>query len=968
MTTTHGFTLIRDEFVEEYQFHARIYRHDRTGAELLSIINQDENKVFGITFRTPPADSTGVAHILEHSVLCGSKKFPVKEPFVELLKGSLQTFLNAFTYPDKTCYPVASQNLKDFYNLVDIYMDAALHPLLERHTHAQEAWHLELNQPDEPLIYKGVVFNEMKGVYASADSLLGELSQRVLFPDITYGLDYGGDPRHIPDLTWEQLVAFHRRFYHPSNARIYFYGDDDPTVRLRLMDEYLRAYDRLAIDSTIPLQPADRALPDRIRRPYPAGEEDGHLCLTVNWRLRDGSDPEESMGLFLLDHILTETPASPLRKALIESGLGEDLAGTGLEMQLREMYFSTGMKGVKPGDEEKVIALMERTLAGLVRDGIDPKTIEASINTEEFHWRELNTGGYPRGLALMISAMPTWLYGGDPLAPIRYLQPLQSIKHRLARGERYFESLIQRWLMNNPHRTVLILEPDRELKNRLDREEEEKLAALKQELGPRGCGEVIEQTNELKQRQATPDRPEDLACIPGLNREDIDPRHKPLPIEAGRIDDTPFLFHALFTQGLSYLDVGFNLAVVPDELLPLVPVWARAILETGTVKEDFVSLTQRIGRLTGGIHPEVFASAMALSDDPGVAWLLLRGKAVDDKLADLLDIIDDILAAPRLDLRDRVKQIIAEEKSALESNIIPAGNRYVALRLRARDHLHDWVQEQVSGISYLMALRGMIDQIENDWPSLHRQLGELHRILTSRPAMLINLTADGKTQNNAHRLIERFLAKRDHAVQPLAQRARFTTVARKPEGLLIPAQVNYVGKSINLHRHGVRVDGHAMVVNRYLRSAYLWDHVRVQGGAYGGFSMIDPRSGQIAMVSYRDPNLEKTIAVYDQAADYLAGLQLDDREVTRAVIGAIGDIDTYLLPDAKGYLAMGRHLAGDTDENRQRLRDEILSTRLEHFHSFGEHLQHFRRHGHIVVMGSEEHVTGLGDVEKIPVL
>ncbi len=965
----HGFTLLREEQVEEYQFTARIYRHDKTGAELLSIINRDENKVFGITFRTPPADSTGVAHILEHSVLCGSRKFPVKEPFVELLKGSLQTFLNAFTYPDKTCYPVASQNLKDFYNLVDIYMDAALHPLLSKNTHAQEAWHYELNHPDEPLIYKGVVFNEMKGVYASAESILLERSQRVLYPDITYGLDYGGDPRHIPDLTYEMLTGFHKQYYHPSNARIYFYGDDDPEERLRLMDAYLSEYERQEIDSAIPLQNPETTLPPRITLPYPAGGDDAHHYLTVNWRLCEGKeDPEQSMALFLLDHILTETPASPLRKALIDSGLGEDLVGMGTETQLRQMYFSTGMKGIKPGDEDKVEALIHETLANLVSDGIDPKTIEAVINTEEFHFRELNTGNYPRGLSLMITALQTWLYDGDPLAPMRYQQPLDAIKKRLANGERYFEGLIQRWLIDNPHRTSLLLTPDRELKDRLDREEQEKLAAKKASLSPAQIQELIDQTATLQKHQATPDSPEALNCLPGLARADLDAKNKVLPNQSGRIGDTTFLFHDLFTQGISYLDVGFNLAVVPDELLGLVSVWSRAVLETGTKAEDFVSLTQRIGRLTGGIHPEFWSSAFAESDAPGLAYMFLRGKAIDERLPELLAIFGDILASPRLDLRDRIKQLIAEEKAELESSIIPAGHRFVAQRLRARDHLHDWIQEQVAGISYLQTLRGLMTRVDKDWERLKSDLRRLHDLLTARNNLIINLTADGSSRSAAENVIEQFLRTRPERELTAAPRLTFPLDERQPEGLLIPAQVNYVGKAINLHRHGFRVDGRALVVNRYLRSAWLWDQVRVQGGAYGGFCMIDPRSGQFAMTSYRDPNLEKTLSVYDRTASYLKNLQLDDREVTRAIIGAIGDMDAYLLPDAKGYLAMGRHLTGDSNDRRQRMRDEILSTKLEHFHAFGEHMETFARHGHIVVMGASDKVSNLPDVKTIPVL
>lgn len=959
MNERHGFKLIREEFIEEYKTRANLFHHTATGAQLLSLRNDDENKVFGITFRTPPWDSTGVAHILEHSVLCGSRKFPVKEPFVELLKGSLQTFLNAFTYPDKTCYPVASQNLRDFYNLVDIYMDAVLHPLLDRHTFEQEAWHYELNDPSEDLIYKGVVFNEMKGVYASADNLIGEHSQRVLFPDITYGFDYGGDPRHIPNLTWEQLVAFHQKYYHPSNARIYFYGDDDEDERLRRMNEYLKEFSPQPVDSAIPLQSDTTRLPERVTLPYPASADDAEadVYLTVNWRLDEGADMEQTLGLFLLDDILTETPASPLRKALIDSELGEDLTGVGLETHVRQLFFSTGLKGIAPGNEDKVIELIEATLRNLARDGIDPKTVEAAINTAEFNFRELNTGNYPRGLSLMVATMQTWIYDGDPLAPIRYGKPLEAIKKRLASGEKYFESLISRWLLNNPNRTVLILQPDVTLKDRLNREESAQLTAVKASWSKEQIDAAVEHTRLLKQRQATPDSPEALKCIPSLSRQDLDRSNRILPIETGRILDTPLLFHDLPTQGISYLDTGFNLEVVPDELLGLVPLWGRAILETGTAREDFVELTQRIGRLTGGIDPELYTSSIRDTRD-AVAWAFLRGKVVDEKLTDLLDILADIIASPRLDNRERIRQIILEEKAGLEANIIPSGHRFVAQRLRARFNLADWIQENLGGISYLDQLKNLETEVDQDWTRLHQRLVTLHQLLTSRSNMLINLTAEGGTRTAAEVRITQFLKAIEKRPTLRVERRSFNAAAPgAPEGLTIPAQVNYVGKGINLHQHGRRIDGQALVINRYLRTAWLWDQVRVQGGAYGGFSMIDYRSGQFSMVSYRDPNTLKTLSVYDRTSEYLLNLKADGDEIDRAVIGAIGDMDTYLLPDAKGFIAMGRHLAGDSNDFRQKLRDEVLGTKLKDFHTFGEQLAIFAREGQAVLMGSRESLS-----------
>ncbi len=964
----HGFSLIRETRIAEYNIHARLYRHERTGAELLSLMNDDTNKVFGITFRTPPSDSTGVAHILEHSVLCGSRKYPLKEPFVELLKGSLQTFLNAFTYPDKTCYPVASQNLQDFYNLVDIYMDAVFNPLLTRHTYEQEAWHYEMTTVDHPPIYKGVVFNEMKGVYAAADNILEEHSKRVLFPDTTYGVDYGGDPRHIPELSWKQLLDFHRKFYHPSNARIFFYGDDPEEDRLRRMDEYLRHYERKDIDSRIAIQTADRPLPSTVTVPYPidAHDEEAGRYLTMNWRISERKDPEFLLAWTLLEQILTETPASPLRKALMDSGLGDDLAGSGLETHVREIYFSTGLKGIESGNEIKVEKLILETLRGLVRDGIDPKTIEAALNTEEFSLRELNTGNYPRGLSLMVSALQTWIYGEDPLEIIQYQKPLESIRRKIADGENYFEQLIEQHLLDNPHRVTLHLTPDPDLKDRLDREESARLAGHFASWPEEHKLELVNRTEELKRLQSTPDSPENLRCVPNLSISDLDRKNRDLPIDVGTVADVPLLFHDLFTQGITYLDLGFNISVVPDDLLPLIPVWARSLLETGTDKEDFVSLTQRIGRSTGGIDAEMYSSSIKGNRD-GTAWMFLRGKAMDDQVPALLGIIEDVLAGARLDLRERISQIVSEEKASMESNVIPSGHRFVAQRLRARFNIADHIQEKLGGISYLLALRSLSHRIDSDWGSVHDDLVRLHQLMTSRRNLLVNATAEGKTRPAFEATLAGFLKNREDRTCPTVTRSIIGATSA-PEGLLIPAQVNYVGKSINLYQENRAISGHSMVVNRYLRTAWLWDQVRVQGGAYGAFCMLDYRSGQFTMTSYRDPNTKRTIETYDRTAEFLRGLKIDQDELTRAIVGTIGDLDTYLLPDAKGFISMGRYLTGDSDAHRQGIRDQVLTTRIEHFAEFADLIDVFAANGQIVIMGSRDSLSGFPDISYLPVL
>ena len=669
-----GFLLVREQALPELNSAARLYRHAKTGTELLSLVNDDENKVFGAIFRTPPPDSTGVAHILEHAVLCGSRKYPVKEPFVELMKGSLNTFLNAMTFPDKTCYPVASQNLRDFYNLIDVYLDAVFYPLITASAFQQEGWHYELDAIDGPLVYKGVVFNEMKGSYSSPDDRLNEFSQRSLFPDTVYGHDSGGDPRHIPDLTYADFKAFHQRYYHASNARLFFYGNDDPDERLRLLDSWLRAFDPIAIDSMVTLQKRFSA-PRRLTRTF-AGKSgaDRKAMATVNWMIDQIADAETDLGINILEHILIGTPASPLRKALSDSGLGEDIAGRGLDDQLLQPMFSVGLKGIDPSGAEKVEALVLETLRALADKSIDRITVEASLNTVEFRLRENNFGSFPRGIAAMLRSLKTWLYDGDPLAPLAFEAPLRSLKTRIAEGEPYFESLIAHNLLNNPHRTTLTLRPDPEQAEREAAAERQRLDAAHAAMSRSDLEALVEATCTLKRLQETPDPPEALATIPTLTLDDLPRRNKAIPIEVTRVADTQVLYHDLATNGVLYLDLALDLHVLPADLLPYVPLFARALLETGAGQEDFVSLSQRIGRTTGGIRPQVWISAV-LDSQFAAARLFLRAKAVPEKGADLLAILRDVLLEAHLNNLERLKQLVLEEKASKE--FLP-GARWIA--------------------------------------------------------------------------------------------------------------------------------------------------------------------------------------------------------------------------------------------------------------------------------------------------
>jgi len=951
MTVIHGFELTRERDIPELKTKAFLYKHVKTGAELLSLKNDDENKVFGITFRTPPSDSTGVPHILEHSVLCGSRKYPVKEPFVELLKGSLHTFLNAMTYPDKTCYPVASQNLADFYNLTDVYLDAVFHPRLTPFVLQQEGWHYELDRIEDPLRIKGVVFNEMKGAYSSPDNLINEYSLRSLFPDNAYRLDSGGDPGHIPELTFEQFMEFHRIHYHPSNARIFFYGDDDTEQSLSLVDGYLREYDRLEIESVIKLQkPFDG--PKRIIRSYAAGgdnEKPQKGMITLNWLLPETVKRELNLSMHILVYILLGMPGSPLRKALIESGLGEDLAGAGLESELRQMFFSIGLKGIDTDNADRIRDLIINTLKGLYQKGIEPGTINAALNTIEFRLRENNTGAYPRGLSLMLRALTSWLHDEDPIAVISFEGTLNAVKSKAASNNRFFEEIINDYILSNPHMTVIILRPDMTQLEKERSAEEKRLEKVKNAMSPEDIRSVLDRTKELRAAQETPDSPEALATIPMLRLSDLEKKNRVIPLETMDEKGAPVFYHDLFTNGIAYMDIGFNLRALPRRYLPYIHLFGRSLFEIGTHKEDYVAITQRISSKTGGIYAAPHITDV-MDSKKSSSWLFIRGKAMLERTGDMLEIIRDVLSTVKLDNRERFRQMALEAKARKEQELIPSGHTMVNRRIRSHFGEADRISEEISGISYLFFLRKLIDDIDQDWSSVLNDLTEIHRLLINRKSMIVNVTLDGKGWSSFRPEVTEFM----DSLPSFDVGPQEWSMDDLPafEGLVIPTQVNYAGKGVNLYGMGYKFHGSAHVICRFLRNSWLWDRVRVQGGAYGAFCLFDNISGTLTMVSYRDPNTLKTIDIFDRSAEYLRGLDLSNDELTKGIIGAISDIDAYKLPDAKGWSSMAQQLAGITEEHRQRIRDEVLGTTREDFRRFADVLESFKMEGIVKILGS----------------
>ncbi|KAJ8598545.1 hypothetical protein CTAYLR_001353 [Chrysophaeum taylorii] len=941
------FTLIRQERIPEFKTEAYLYEH-ASKAQVLSLVSpEDDNKVFGVTFRTPPRDSTGLPHILEHSVLCGSEKYPTKEPFVELLKGSLQTFLNAFTYPDRTCYPVASQNSQDLKNLARVYMDAVFFPRARNDPMvlAQEGWHYEYNGE---LSYKGVVFNEMKGVYSSPDALMQRAAQRALFPDNAYSHDSGGDPAVIPELTFEKFRSFHDEFYHPSNSRIFFYGDDDPSERLDLAAEYLNRFEaRPSEDTAVAVQPLTLR-PHTIKVPFPSS--DAKHAISVNWVLSDEPlSPVDELGLAVLDHLLMGTSTSLLRKALTDSGLGESVIG-GLSDELIQPTFSVGLKGVAEEDATKVEELVLGTLEG----NLEVEDIEASLNTVEFDLREFNTGSFPKGLSFMLGSMRNWIYDRDPLQPLKFEEPLAELK-KIATVE-YFKNLVTRFYLANTHRVSIHMVPDPKIEGIVAAEEKARLEAAEVDFD-----EVKKEMDELKKIQSEPDTPEALSTIPFLKVSDLERNVKTIPRDVSKLErEKATLLTRELATTIAYADVALDLRVLDWEDLELVPLFARCLLETGTTEWDPVTLRRKIGAKTGGIDVTLLNSMRAdggtVADPEDVVYqLVLRGKATEDKTDDLFMLMRTVLTQS-LFPQSRIIEMLKESKARYESSFRTSGHAYAATRLSAAMTRSGHVAEVTSGVSHYHSVLKLLELAENDFPSLLGRLEDVRRRLLRAPNPVINFTGGGAAAaaGKKDQLEKNFADFFPEETVPIQKWTAPFEPEKDNEGFVVPTQVNYVAKGGRLYAPGETPNGADAVVRRIISLDYLWNVVRVQGGAYGGSCNLNPLSGIFAFSSYRDPNLRATLDAYDNTNQYLDDLNLDQAELDKAIIASIGDLDSPMTPDQQSFQSLRHYLDGTTDEIRQQWRDDVLNTKLDDIHRFNEKLKNTKEFYRAVVFASQD--------------
>jgi len=959
------FEVTKSDKVDEYGANVLMFTHKKTGAEIMSVTVPDENKVFGITFRTPPDDSTGIPHILEHSVLCGSRKYPVKEPFVELLKGSMQTFLNAMTYPDRTCYPVASQNLKDFYNLVNVYMDSVLHPAITPWTLKQEGWHYDIEDPSKPLTYKGVVYNEMKGVYSSPDSVHYRKCKEALFPDNTYGVDSGGDPIVIPQLTWEKFEGFHKKYYHPSNSRIYFYGDDPVPARLELIDSYLSEFDAHPTgpkDSEVKWQ-KKRDTPWALEQSYPSGQ-DGKPLMSINWLLNDAPmSSQDELALAVLNDLMLGTPVSPLYKKLRESGFGESVMAMGLSTTLQQATWSVGMKGINDASKiPNIEALVYETIKDLAAEGFDDASVEACLNSLEFDLREFNTGGYPRGLSYMLGSMNEWIYDRDPLEAMRFEKPLAELRARLAKGEKVFEELLERLLISNGHRVTVTSMPDTALESKILDAEKAELEAVRAKLSEEEIAKLVEETKLLKKRQEAEDPPEKIALIPSLSTDDLDREVRNVPIAVGEEHGVKVLRHDLPTNGIVYADFGLDMRVVPAELLPLIPLFVRCLTEMGTTSKSDVELSKYIRTHTGGVSATVqtdskYGVGNVVPEQEVVSHMFVRGKATYAKSAELFDVVGDMLANTNFDNKDKFKQMVLETKVRMEGAVASMGNSFASGRIGARYNIEEFVSSKMQGIDTIEDMRKLAEEIDQDWGAVLGRLERLRDLLVDRRNLIINLTAEDKGLDKVQAQLESYIQGmplRTEDVKIQDWKAEMGKFEGAGEGFIVPTQVNYVGKGARIFQPGEKTSGAMSVVSRYLRTSWLWDKVRVVGGAYGCSNTFSPNTGLFKYTSYRDPNLMGTLKTYDETPSFLShtAKEMSPSTLSNAIIGMIGDLDKPQQPDQKGFASMERYLVGLTDEIRQERRDQVLATTAKDFAEFGERLEAIKKDGTVAVVGS----------------
>ena len=954
-----AYEVIQTEDLSDLKSEGILLKHKKSGARVLLMSNDDENKVFAIGFRTPPSDSTGVPHIMEHSVLCGSKEFPVKDPFVELVKGSLNTFLNAMTYPDKTVYPVASCNDKDFQNLMHVYMDAVFYPNIYQHdkTFRQEGWSYKLDNPEGELTISGVVYNEMKGAFSSPEGVLDRVVLNSLFPDTAYAVESGGDPEVIPELTYEQFLDFHRKYYHPSNSYIYLYGDMDMEEKLKWLDEkYLSEFDNEPVDSEIHLQKPFTEMKEVVQEYSIASEEseEDNTYLSYNKVVGTTLDEKLYLAFEILDYALLSAPGAPLKKALIDAGIGKDVSGS-YDNGVYQPIFSVVTKNANVEQKEEFIKVIEDTLKDIVKNGINKKALRAGINYHEFRFREADFGNYPRGLMYGLQLFDSWLYDEEkPFIHMKAIPTFEFLKEQVETG--YFEELIQKYLLDNTHGSIVIIKPERGRTARMDKELADKLQAYKDSLSKEEIEELVKATKELEEYQEEESAPEDLAKIPVLGREDISREIAPIYNKEMETSGVKMVHHEVETNGIGYATMMFGLSEIEEELLPYAGILQSVLGIINTKNYEYGELFNEINVHTGGIGTslELYTDVTKVKEKDFRATFEIKGKALYPKMDVLFSMMREILMESDLGDEKRLKEILAMLKSRLQMSFLSSGHTTAALRSLSYTSPIAKFKEYTDGIGFYEVVKDLEENFDEKKEMLIANLKKIAEKIFRKDNLMISYTS---SESGLAPMEEAFAKIADtlHTEVKGEETNCVIHCVKRNEGFKTSSKVQYVARTGNFIDGGAEYTGALQILKVILSYDYLWQNVRVKGGAYGCMSNFN-RIGEGYLVSYRDPNLEKTMEIYEGVVDYLKNFNVDDRDMNKFIIGTISNIDRPMNPAAKGARSMNLYMNHVSAEMIKKERNQILDAQQADIRALAGVLQAVLDAGELCVIGSEEKI------------
>lgn len=951
----HGFRVNAMSHIEEVNSDAYVMEHVKSGARLMYLDNDDDNKVFYIAFRTTPDNSKGVPHIMEHSTLCGSRKYPLKEPFVELAKGSLNTFLNAITWPDKTMYPIASRNDVDFHNLMDVYLDAVFYPncLKNPQILMQEGWHYELENKEAPLTYNGVVYNEMKGALSSPEAIMEDRAMEKLFPDTTYGVESGGDPEVIPTLSFREFTEFHRRFYHPSNSYIYLYGDMDIDKTLEYLDgEYLSAFDRRNVDSMVKTQaPFGKRI--SVTAPYGIAENEdteGKAIHALYNAFNDHMSTMDSLAFRILNYVLIDMDGAPLKQAVLDAGLGSDLSGSYGDSYKQPVWI-VEVTGSEVDKQQAFADVVDSTLRSIALKGLDKDMLEAALNRTEFTARENDYQGRPKGLFYGVRSMDLWLYDRDPMEALRYIDDINTLRDNLKTN--YFENLLLRYVIKNPHQVLITMKPEKGLTEKMNRETSEKLAAFKSSLSDEQLDEIMASTKALKERQASGETEEALETIPLLSRKDLKRTVEEEVLEKENVSGMDHFHFDVHTNGITYLNLYFPLSGLTEEDIPYAILLSTLLRSLSTTKHSYGELARLSNAYTGGMSFAVNGYGKVEDTNAYLPALTVRAKALTAKADKLLDLLGEVINHTLFTDTKRLKELILQEKSEWDMTAFSRGHSLVMTRLTSYFSRGGEFAEQ-SGLSYYYFLADLARKFDGEKEKLVAKLEEVSRKIFTRSGLFFETIGEEEEKkavlSNLSLLVDDMEEGEKKEPRPFS-----FPPAEKNEAFRTSGKVQYVAKGGNFKSHGFAYTGALKVMETILRYEYLWKKVRVLGGAYGAFTQF-LRDGTAILCSYRDPNLAETLKAYEDLPAYLENLTLSDREMTKYVIGTMAAAETQLTPSMKGERAMVHYLSGNTRESRMKIRDEVINCQVEDIRKLAPLVESVMKDPYICVMGSEDKI------------